>query len=200
MKTTHVFVELLITGFGVVIWLVMAIAGLLGLNLNDILSKVDIVTLAPIAGLAYVFGIIVDRIGYKLFSSKRDKIMKEYIGFTTPYQIIKYIADRSEPLRSRLEYNRSRIRVCRSWIINFSFISVVSFLWMSHSLFSSLMCWELLLIAIMSFLFAVLAYFTLMILLRDYYGEVRDAFEYLTKFSAESIELPPLTEKQIENN
>ena len=85
MKTTHIFVELLITGFGVVIWLVMAIAALLGLNLNDILSKVDIVTFAPIAGLAYVFGIIVDRIGYELFSIKSDKLMTKFVGPTNTH-------------------------------------------------------------------------------------------------------------------
>ena len=106
------------------------------------------------------------------------------------YERVKYIVVNSEPLRSRLEYNRSRLRICRSWIINFSFIFIVSFVWMSVKLINLVIHKELIAITTISFLFGIATYFIWKGLVNDYWGEVRDSYDFLTKFANTSTNFP----------
>jgi len=70
MATTQLFVKLLITGTGVIIWVALLIAGIVEhqFSLSDLKSISDGWYL--LAVIAYVFGILLDRIVYSLFKRK----------------------------------------------------------------------------------------------------------------------------------
>ncbi len=68
MTTTQLFVELLITGFGALVWIIIFICSICGINLEQILNyNYSTFFIVPATGFAYVLGILIDRLGYQLF-------------------------------------------------------------------------------------------------------------------------------------
>jgi hypothetical protein len=67
MTTTQIFAELLIIGIGVAIWLTFLVASIFKYHFDCSLLDMNATFLTAIAGVAYVLGIIVDRISYGLF-------------------------------------------------------------------------------------------------------------------------------------
>lgn len=127
MATTQLFVELLIIGFGGIIWLSLLIVGVFKGTINDFSFLSSPIYVFPIGGFAYVLGIVTDRIAYGIFRplEKRNEkgIFKNNNGLTAEehvYQLNTY----SEELKSKISYNRSRLRVVRSWTLNFVLIAL----------------------------------------------------------------------------
>lgn len=126
MKTTELFVELIVIGYGVIIWLIFLIMSIFGyswLNLDYINSAQ--ILLPSLIG-AYVLGILIDRISDWIFrkweknirQNKLKNLKNCYPDFD--YQRARTIVyDQSESLRSWFYYGRSRVRICRGWAINF---------------------------------------------------------------------------------
>jgi hypothetical protein len=73
VSTTQLFAELLVIGLGVVIWLLFLAATVFEFSWQDIASNTNLLTLAPIGGIAYVLGIVFDRIG-PVFRTLRQAI------------------------------------------------------------------------------------------------------------------------------
>jgi hypothetical protein len=122
MNTTQLFAELLITGTGVVIWLGFLIASGLRLSIQDITSNMSVLTLAPVIGIAYVLGIIVDRIGYDLFSGlearNRDQVITAIKLRIDPLgsEALKRPADTQNPLKTG--YNVPFQCVCNALLVS----------------------------------------------------------------------------------
>ena len=132
MGTTQLFVELLIIGFGVFIWLVLLIAAVMRYSFYNAGINTNAFTLAPILAISYILGIVVDRIAYSVFLKGANRIRDEII----PSQNSKsadymecFILNHSKILGEKIEYNRSRRRVARSWAINFFLIAFTTTLW-----------------------------------------------------------------------
>jgi hypothetical protein len=67
MSTTQLFAELLIIGVGAVIWVALMIAGIEGWQFDQLFLKEIISSFwSVLAIIAYVFGIILDRIAYSV--------------------------------------------------------------------------------------------------------------------------------------
>ena len=62
MNITAIFVELLIIGFGVLCWMTLIIAYFLELKINSSLFNINPIFIAPLTAIAYIFGIVADRL------------------------------------------------------------------------------------------------------------------------------------------
>lgn len=62
MNITAIFVELLIIGFGVLCWLALFIAFILGIPISSSLASMNPIFIAPLTAVAYILGIVSDRI------------------------------------------------------------------------------------------------------------------------------------------
>ena len=181
MSTTQLFAELLVIGIGALIWIAILIAGVSQLSFQNISTNANIFTLAPIVGVAYVLGIIVDRISYGLFRKLEERTRNKIIEPNTSPSADdreRYILTNSEELSIQITYNRSRLRVCRSWIINFSLIAAASAIWGDASKLKTPI-----LLPILSLSLAVITFLVWLKLSKDYYINIQASYEFL----AESI-------------
>lgn len=143
MTTTPVFVELLAIGFGALAGVFLAVSGCFGYNPLDtnhgLFELADpIVWLIPTLTLAYVFGIVTDRLADRLFSDSdkedlcrtfredpdhdqdrdRERCRERY------YHLRRTLALHGSFLWANLEYGRSRMRICRGWALNSVFLGL----------------------------------------------------------------------------
>lgn len=177
MNTTALFVELLVIGLGVTIWLVLLIAAVFGYTFSNLASNVSIFALAPIFGIAYLLGIVVDRIAYELFRGLEKRIRNRIIpgsGASPTSDRERFVLTNSEVLRDQIIYNRSRLRLCRSWIINFILIALSSAIWgYAVEQYNSFV------LTLLGVTFALLTFWTWRKLSEDYYTNVKESYEYL---------------------
>jgi hypothetical protein len=134
MNTTNIFVELVVVGFHALIWIGLIILSLFGyqnLNLEKLLS----VNLAlPILAMAYILGILVDRVADFLFMKQDVKMRPVSEDSNLPTSFLKmryYILNKSSDIYAQLEYTRSRLRIARSSVFNFAFTTIAAllFIW-----------------------------------------------------------------------
>ena len=125
MKSTNLFVELLVIGFGAIGWILLIILSVFGyewllkINLKNISS---ISSFVPILAVTYVLGIIVDRVADQLALRSTIKINnKNYDKKTRPipfYEDRRLVLSTDSPIAGLLQYGRSRARICRGWAFN----------------------------------------------------------------------------------
>ncbi|TYA97872.1 hypothetical protein [Seonamhaeicola marinus] len=182
MTTTQVFIELLITGFGTLAWIILIILGINGFDFSFLLQEeMPSILLLPITGLAYILGIIVDRIGFQIFKKKERKNIKKIFSEEDNNDSIKlkvvYIIQKSDHLKSAIDYNRSRLRLARSWIINFLMITVSLLLYCLVNLDKRPIVF--LSLSIFSLIFCFLSFYTWSKLSSDYYKNIKSSYESL---------------------
>jgi hypothetical protein len=142
MSTTNLFVELVIIGIGASIWLTFTLLCVFGYAWipldwsNPVAHLEKIITvpaLIPTLAVAYVFGIVVDRIADLTFQGWDRKLRQKHFSQSVDYQRARtVIYDQSPSLRDWFQYGRSRLRICRGWTINSSLciITTNAFIWM----------------------------------------------------------------------
>ncbi len=121
VASTSLFVELVVVGVGTVGAASLVLASAVGWGW--LAQARDAGPLLAFFGLpvAYVFGIVVDRLADTLGGPLGDAwLRRTYPGADGKRD---YEADRlavlgSAPLAARLDYGRSRLRVCRGWALN----------------------------------------------------------------------------------
>ncbi len=145
MKTTNYLIELIIAGLSTVIWVSLLILSTIDLqtilNYNFLNKDTPYVTIAAITlPFVYVIGVFVDRVFDSLFD---DWLLKKH-----KYKHIKsyneYAASKaklflsSDALIDKFEYNRTKIRICRTWIFSslLIWISMVIFMFCQNSFLS----------------------------------------------------------------
>lgn len=132
MTTTQLFVELLVIGLGVLIWVALFIAGLLGVPFEKSIFDIKWSIWPPLLGLAYVFGILLDRFMYSVFNRRHNIIMRHILcdnKYLEPPILERMVMNDSEPLNYMIHYNRSRSRICRAWFLNFLLIGASFAIW-----------------------------------------------------------------------
>lgn len=184
MTTTQVFIELLMTGFGSLVWILLFFLGINGLGFEILLDmEISNAFLLPIAGFAYIIGIIIDRIGFQIFKKKErkniNKVFFEDENRTSIQLKVVYIIQNSDHLKSAIDYNRSRLRLARSWIINFFMISIslILYLVLNHNVNIH----TLLSLIGINITFCFLSFYTWNKLSSDYYKNIKSSFENLKK-------------------
>jgi hypothetical protein len=133
MQTTELFVELVVIGYGMIIWIFLLIMTLFGFSWIDFNKIISTQTILPSLVMAYVFGIITDRFADWIFRSWDRSIRNKQFNKKLDYQRTRTIVfDRSESLKAWFYYGRSRLRICRGWAINLLFLMVSFNLFISN--------------------------------------------------------------------
>lgn len=120
MNTTDLFVELIIIGVGAAIWVALLVLGVFGYSWVPFDHLFALSSLLPILAITYILGIVTDRVADGLFDTVwKSKLAQQfYPNDGDDYDDRRYIYLRSERLASLLEYGRSRLRICRGWVLN----------------------------------------------------------------------------------
>jgi hypothetical protein len=127
MTTTNVFAELLIIGIETLAWIALLIFCLFGYGWLDFSVFDNLAIAIPLAAAAYVLGIIMDRVSDTLLAGADHAIRRQVLGERAAQsfaQLRSYILARSSYLATDLDYLRSRLRIMRSSIINFSLLAI----------------------------------------------------------------------------
>lgn len=120
MSTTNLFVELLIVGIGAFFWILLIVIGVMNVSIESITLLFEMKYFIPLISIIYVLGIVIDRVADsvfdKLWGNKiRDSIFPDRNNY---YRARSLIFSSSESISDLLEYNRSRLRICRGWTLN----------------------------------------------------------------------------------
>jgi hypothetical protein len=130
MNTTSFVIELLLAGVGCLLWLVLVALRFIGREeLVGLLSSVDpAATVAASVALAYLLGVIVDRVYlpvWNLFDSRH----RDRAGLTLDsyYAIqLQSVLKNNEQLSDHLNYYTSRLRILRASAINFTIVAIMA--------------------------------------------------------------------------
>jgi hypothetical protein len=148
MNATALFVELLVVGIGTATWLALFLATILKYKFDTNLLQDNPALLGTLTAIVYVLGIVVDRLVRDIFMPALEA--KARIAVFTPEKIKrikeiapqidehnlsmeldKFIRANSESLASKIDYNRSRLRICRAWVLHFVLIGI-GFTWWNY--------------------------------------------------------------------
>jgi hypothetical protein len=179
LATTQLFVELLIIGIGTALWLAFLIAAILRLPWGHPLPDVGAVYLAAMLSVAYVVGIVVDRLARSAFRNVERRQRDQVFGNDQQPPVEDketFVLVASSPLRDQILYNRSRLRVCRSWVVNFGLTAVCAGVWAIQQA-----AWVIAAIALSGLVLSCLTAYVARSLARDYYDNIRHSYDFLTK-------------------
>lgn len=189
MSTTQLFVELLITGFGGLVWLVIFICSICGINMEQVFNyNYSTFFIIPVSGFAYVLGILIDRLGYQLFIKYEKRNIpivfensadypKDKTGITYAEPIITYIMHKSKHLENQMMYNRTRLRLSRSWILNFFFIAIALFCYYLTQ--DNGNCEIFIVLSVLTLVLCIYAFFIWKTLARDYFKNIKTSYDLL---------------------
>ncbi len=126
MSTTSLFVELIVIGSGVFLWLATTALALFGAGAVPISQTVLIASAIPALSVIYVLGIVWDRLADWLFGRLWGDGLRssEFDNIGEYYDARRLILTGSPALSELLEYGRSRLRICRGWALNAPLIGV----------------------------------------------------------------------------
>lgn len=135
MSTTSLFIELLIIGLEVSIWLILFVASITGttwlLNFAKRYAPYAALVTGVAIGVAYLLGIIVDKFAHYLVGEDRiDRFIKDANVETGSERTRRYrqiyariIVEKGQPASDVL-YGRSKVRILRSSVLNIPLITI----------------------------------------------------------------------------
>lgn len=120
MSTTNLFVELLVVGVGAFFWVLLIVLGISVEPFESIEELIKVELFIPLLSIIYVLGIVIDRVADSIFDKLwgikiRNSIFPDRNEY---YRARSIIFSSSESISELLEYNRSRLRICRGWSLN----------------------------------------------------------------------------------
>ena len=123
---TAMFVEILVVGIGFVASLAMLAAAAAGPQTTAKAAPVAGSTPATGAGLAaaYALGILVDRAADKALARVRRRLRQATFPFDSTYDQARLALTIVPSLWALAAYARSRMRICRCWILNAALLTI----------------------------------------------------------------------------
>lgn len=134
MSTTSLFVDLLISGIQVAMWLCLLVGCILGAD-TSILGKIkewDAVLAVLLLPIVYPVGIFIDNLADDLLRPINRRIRRRLLLDETS-TVMKLLSETKDDFLSRyFDYVRTRIRISRSSALNFALITLFGelFVWM----------------------------------------------------------------------
>ncbi|MER6450830.1 hypothetical protein [Streptomyces venezuelae] len=117
---TAMFIEVLVVGIGTLTAAVMLLIALIG--------PANTTKLAPVAGsslatgvslaAAYALGILLDRAADTALTPHRRRLRSRYFATSAAYAQARLRLTDFPTLAARSDYARSRMRICRGWLLN----------------------------------------------------------------------------------
>jgi hypothetical protein len=134
MTTTTLFVELVVIGLHSILWIGLVILAFVGFR-NVPWEKLLTLNLAlPGLAVTYVLGIVIDRLSDLACISKDHHLRKSHpMEHLPPFLSMRfYVLHKSKDTYEQLEYTRSRLRIARAAILNFTLLtlSALLFVWL----------------------------------------------------------------------
>lgn len=133
MTTTALFVELVVIGAGAMFWLGLLILNAVDAYWLDWERAISIPVLIMLLPVTYTIGIIVDRLSDRIFRRWDGPICDSIFEKREDYHRARtYVyTHATREIVNLFEYGRSRLRVCRSWSLNFAVLAIMAliFLW-----------------------------------------------------------------------
>jgi hypothetical protein len=126
MNTTNLFVELVVIGTGVSLWVLMLAGSAFGYAWIPADSPWMAVFALPALAVTYVLGIVWDRIADLLFERVwAERLLAAHFQSRDDYyNARRLILLKAPPLSELLEYGRSRLRICRGWTLNSAMLGI----------------------------------------------------------------------------
>ena len=151
MFSALIVAELLVVGLGTSMWMFLFYAALVRFNWVPLLLTSGVIGAGSLVALLYVIGIVTDRLVREwLTGAKAHKIRAEQqradqeshrlrLGALERWPFLEFgnadmfyekiIRNTSRPLSEQINYNRTRLRICRSWAWHFVLIAATFGLW-----------------------------------------------------------------------
>ncbi|MGY5135572.1 hypothetical protein ACWGJW_24795 [Streptomyces nigrescens] len=120
VAATAMFVEVLVVGIGLLTGLGILAAAIAGPDNSRRLAPVAGTPLAAGAALAfaYALGILIDRAADTALAPVRRRLRTQSFPTSAAYAQARLKISEMPVLAARADYARSRLRVCRGWILN----------------------------------------------------------------------------------
>ncbi|WP_406377093.1 hypothetical protein [Streptomyces sp. NBC_00197] len=120
MAATAMFVEVLVVGIGFLTGLGILAAAIAGPDNSRKLAPVASTPLAAGAALAfaYALGILIDRVADTLLSTVRRWLRNQSFTTAAAYAQARLTLAETPVLAARADYARSRLRICRGWMLD----------------------------------------------------------------------------------
>jgi len=179
MSTTQLFVELLVIGLGAAIWISLLADVIAGgqIRFSELWS--DKALLLPIIAVAYALGVVVDRLVWSIFAPLERRIEEKYLrpSGVPRWYVERLVANGDGTLAREIYYNRSRLRICRAWVLNGALLTLSLVLWgeLRHK-FSHPQSFA---VGLAGAAFAVCSFWALCQFMRDYYRNLSHSHEFL---------------------
>jgi hypothetical protein len=124
MSTTQLFVELLVIGSGVLIWVALLVAGSKGCKFDTSILNMKLPIWPLLIAAAYVLGILLDRITYKVSEKYKNRYEKEEIQAKIEKGILKnkiakmILGDSKEPIDKEILKDRIETMIHKNEIVD----------------------------------------------------------------------------------
>lgn len=146
MNVTALFVELLMVGIGTATWLALLLAAILRYKFDTMILTDNKALIGTLVAVVYVLGIVMDRLirglfvtiveeraRRRVFSDEKVKRIKKLAPHidkrNLSMEVEKFIRSQSQSLAGKIDYNRSRLRICRAWVLHFLLIGISFACW-----------------------------------------------------------------------
>lgn len=169
MKTTQLYIELIIIGLETFIWMSIFLINSIGYEIGDIIINVlnEFSTSLLLIGILYIIGILIDRLVDMIFQKREDKI-REQSGLQIKSS---FLLLEKYNIENYADYSRSRIRILRASIFNIPLI-VIAFLWYVNKYVTKSYL-AVIYILVIGIFFTYLAWKSYNLTVKKYYDKVR---------------------------
>lgn len=139
MATTSLFVELIVIGTGAALWIILlglTIFGYEWITYDRFSQVLSVHSLIPVLSVIYVLGIVTDQIAGGLLDRFTQHLREKHFATVDDYYMARAsLAMKTDTLTELVEYSRSRVRICRGWLLNSGLILVFLnlFIWRALS-------------------------------------------------------------------
>ncbi len=182
MNMTNLFVEILISGFQTMIWLILLVLTIFGTSFLklDTLQKIPSISILIIA-FSYTFGVLFDRVWDALLKKEDKKIRGKYFKNNNVFHKKRCILfSESKTNAEYLDYLRSRIRIVRATLFNFFLIFFISLIFIvSHFSYMKYYFICVIFIGFCGISFVSLSYYAWKKISNTYYIQIQHFFNNL---------------------
>lgn len=128
VAATSMFIEVLVVGIGFLSGLAISVTAVAGPNNTAKIAPVAGTTVAAGAALAaaYALGILVDRAADSALAPVRRRMRAASFPAEGAYAQARLALAKEPILAARADYARSRMRICRGWLVNSVLLTIAT--------------------------------------------------------------------------
>lgn len=181
-------------GIGTAFWLLLFMGALFRYRFETKHLQDSKLILALLIATVYVLGIITDRQArdlfmptieagakQKVFTEQKIEQVKTYMPHISQQnlsmELEKFIRANSEPLATKIDYNRSRLRICRSWVLHFVLIGIGFLVWNARTKVVNLK--KTIVLVVIDIIFVLLTLQTTIRLAEDHQKDLFESFNII---------------------